>query len=198
MELIGEQIVKAGQVQTWQALNDPEILRQCIQGCESIVLLEDGSYTVEMSTRIGPVSAKFKGRLRLTDVCPPDSYSLEFEGQGGAAGFAKGKASVRLEPTADQTILRYVAKASVGGKLAQVGSRLIDSAARQIAEKFFARFDEIVSPTELTPKSADGPELIKSDDEPKLKPAPGQVVRWAWAATTLIVVLALVIAFTLS
>lgn len=108
MQLGGDQIVPADQQRTWQALNDPEVLRQCIPGCEAIVPAEDpNSYRVDMAAKIGPVSAKFKGKLRLLDIDEPNSYRLEFEGQGGAAGFGRGKAAVRLEPMGSQTKLHY-------------------------------------------------------------------------------------------
>lgn len=144
MQLIGEQRVPADQQTTWEALNDPEVLRQCIPGCDAIT--EDGehAYRVDMSVRIGPVSAKFKGKLRLLDIQAPTSYSLEFEGQGGAAGFGKGTAAVRLEPEADATRLTYTVDASIGGKLAQVGARLIEAAARKLSDDFFGKFNALM------------------------------------------------------
>src|SRR5688572_10207621 len=129
--MTGEQLIPAPQRATWEALNDPEVLKACVPGCESIARVNDNEYQVQMTARVGPVSAKFRGRLSLFDIKPPDSYSLAFEGQGGAAGFAKGAAQVRLAPAGDhQTRLSYDVKANVGGKLAQIGSRLIDAAAK--------------------------------------------------------------------
>ena len=146
MQLGGEQMVPAGQRRTWQALNDPEVLRQCIPGCEAIVPAEEANaYRVDMAAKIGPVNARFKGKLRLLDIDAPRSYRLEFEGQGGAAGFGKGKAAVRLEPEGNQTKLHYSVEASVGGKLAQVGSRLIESAARKLSEEFFGKFNKVLA-----------------------------------------------------
>jgi carbon monoxide dehydrogenase subunit G len=145
MEMSGEQRIPATQAETWAALNDPEMLKACVPGCESIERLAENEYQVLMVARIGPVSAKFKGKLALADIDPPNSYSLAFEGQGGAAGFGKGSARVQLEPDGEGTLLRYQANANVGGKLAQIGSRLVDSAARKISQDFFAAFNEKVA-----------------------------------------------------
>jgi carbon monoxide dehydrogenase subunit G len=142
MEMTGEQLIPAPQQQTWEALNDPGMLKQCVPGCESIEPVGENEYQVLMVARVGPVSAKFKGKLSLSDVRPPDSYSISFEGQGGAAGFAKGGAQVRLSPDGAGTRLSYEAKANVGGKLAQIGSRLVDAAARKVADEFFRNFNE--------------------------------------------------------
>jgi carbon monoxide dehydrogenase subunit G len=141
MEMNGEQRIPATQQQTWEALNDPEVLKACVPGCESIEKLSDADYQVLMTARVGPVSAKFKGKLTLSDLDPPNAYSIAFEGQGGVAGFGKGGAKVRLEPDGNETVLRYDVKASVGGKLAQIGSRLVDAAAKKIANDFFDKFN---------------------------------------------------------
>lgn len=146
MEMTGEQHVPASQADTWAALNDPEFLKACVPGCESIEHIGGTEYTVLMTARVGPVSAKFKGKMVISDAKPPHSYSLAFEGQGGVAGFAKGSASVQLTPQgAAQTLLSYQAKAHVGGKLAQIGSRLVDAAAQKVAGEFFAAFNERMS-----------------------------------------------------
>jgi len=142
MEMTGEQLVPASQAQTWTALNDPEILKACVPGCESIEKTGENEYLVLMVARIGPVSAKFKGKLALSDLDPPNAYSIAFEGQGGAAGFGKGGAKVRLSPEGDGTRLSYSVKANVGGKLAQIGSRLVDAAAKKIANDFFQAFND--------------------------------------------------------
>jgi carbon monoxide dehydrogenase subunit G len=144
MEMSGEERIPASQADTWAALNDPEMLKACVPGCESIERVGDEEFQVLMVARIGPVSAKFKGKLTLSDLRPPDSYALAFEGQGGAAGFGKGSANVQLSPEGEGTLLRYQVKASVGGKLAQIGSRLVDAAARKISQDFFAAFNEKV------------------------------------------------------
>jgi len=141
MEMKGEQLVPASQQATWAALNDPEVLKACVPGCESITPAGENVYEVLMVARVGPVSAKFKGKLTLSDINPPQSYSISFEGQGGAAGFAKGGAHVSLFFENNQTKLVYEVKANVGGKLAQIGSRLVDAAARKVADDFFKNFN---------------------------------------------------------
>lgn len=144
MEMTGEQLIHASQADTWAALNDPAILKACIPGCESIELTGDNAYVVQMTARVGPVSAKFKGKMTLSSIVAPDSYSIAFEGQGGVAGFAKGGADVTLAMVGDDTKLSYKVKANVGGKLAQIGSRLVDAAANKVANDFFVAFNEKV------------------------------------------------------
>jgi len=151
MEMTGEERIPASQADTWAALNDPEMLKACVPGCESVERTADNEYQVLMVARIGPVSAKFKGRLVLSDLKPPHSYALAFEGQGGAAGFGKGSAEVQLAPDGDGTRLSYQVKANVGGKLAQIGSRLVDGAAKKIAQDFFAAFNEKVGALHAAP-----------------------------------------------
>jgi len=141
MEMTGEQLIPASQQETWDALNDTEILKACVPGCESIEMTAENEYAVLMTARIGPVSAKFKGKMKLSDIKPPVSYNIAFEGQGGVAGFAKGSAGVQLSPEGTGTKLVYQAKANVGGKLAQIGSRLVDAAAQKVAGEFFAAFN---------------------------------------------------------
>ena len=141
MEMTGEQLIPASQADTWAALNDPEVLKSCIPGCESMERTGSDEYTMQMTARVGPVSAKFKGRMTLSNVKPPESYSIAFEGQGGVAGFAKGGADVSLKSEGPATRLAYKVKANVGGKLAQIGSRLVDAAAAKVAGDFFASFN---------------------------------------------------------
>ena len=142
MEMKGEQLIPAPQQAVWDALNDPGVLKACVPGCESIEKSGDNEYQVLMVARVGPVSAKFKGKLTLSDIKAPSSYSISFEGQGGAAGFAKGSAQVRLSSAGAHTKLSYEVKANVGGKLAQIGSRLVDAAAKKVADDFFRNFNE--------------------------------------------------------
>ncbi len=146
MDMTGEHLIPAPRETVWRALNDPELLKRAIPGCEEVVKLSDTEFTAKVTSKIGPVSAKFAGKVTLSDLDPPNGYKISGEGQGGAAGFAKGGAEVRLEtgPTPDKTLLRYTVHAAVGGKLAQIGSRLIDGAARKTAEQFFGKFAEIV------------------------------------------------------
>ncbi|MFM0498813.1 CoxG family protein [Paraburkholderia caffeinilytica] len=141
MELSETHTLPVPQQRAWDALNDTEILRACIPGCESIDPDGDNAYAVVVSASVGPVKARFKGRMLLTDIEAPNRYTIVFEGQGGAAGFGKGNALVTLEPEGESaTKLSYTATAQVGGKLAQIGSRLVDGAARKIAGEFFKRF----------------------------------------------------------
>ncbi len=141
MEMTGEQLIPVPQQKVWEGLNDPEVLKACIPGCETIERVSDTEYRVAMTAAVGPVKAKFNGKLLLADLKPPNSYTLSFEGSGGAAGFGKGGAQVALAPDGAGTKLSYKATAQVGGKLAQVGSRLIDGVSRKMADEFFQRFN---------------------------------------------------------
>jgi uncharacterized protein len=149
MELKGEKLISAPVDKTWAALNDPEVLKACIAGCESMERVGDDGFSALMAVKVGPVSARFKGNLKLSNVQAPHSYTINFEGQGGVAGHGKGSADVSLVKQGQQTLLSYVARAQVGGKLAQVGSRLIDAAAGKIAEDFFKGFEAALVPAEL-------------------------------------------------
>jgi carbon monoxide dehydrogenase subunit G len=140
MELASSRTVPASVEATWAALNDPETLKACIPGCETIERTSETEFRVTMTARVGPVAAKFTGRIMLADLDPPRSYRMSFEGQGGAAGFARGEAHVALAPDGEGTRIEYRATAQVGGKLAQIGSRLVDGAAAKVADDFFARF----------------------------------------------------------
>jgi uncharacterized protein len=154
MEMTGEQLIPVPQAQVWKGLNDPEVLKACIAGCESIEKVSDNEYRVALVAAVGPVKAKFSGKLVLADLNPPNSYSLSFEGSGGAAGFGKGGAKVSLTTEGPATRLRYTANASVGGKLAQVGSRLIDGVAKKMADDFFAAFNEKLAGPAAAPAAA--------------------------------------------
>lgn len=143
--MTGEQLIPLPQEATWHALNDTGILKDCIPGCETIERISDNEYHLVMTAKVGPVSARFKGKMTLSGVVPPQAYTLVFEGQGGVAGFAKGQANVQLTPDTAGTRLGYAVKAMVGGKLAQVGARLIDGVAKKIAQQFFTAFNKRVS-----------------------------------------------------
>ncbi|MDQ2961984.1 MAG: carbon monoxide dehydrogenase subunit G [Pseudomonadota bacterium] len=165
MEMTSSRTVPASVEKTWAALNDPETLKACIPGCESIERVSDTEFRVAMTARVGPVSAKFSGRIVLSDIVPPTSYKMSFEGQGGAAGFARGEAKVVLTPDGSGAKIEYNVNAQVGGKLAQIGSRLVDGAAAKVADDFFGCFVErlgggaaaavepIVAPAELAATS---------------------------------------------
>ncbi|MCC6611543.1 MAG: carbon monoxide dehydrogenase subunit G [Burkholderiales bacterium] len=166
MEMKGEQLIPLPQQQVWEALNDPEVLRACVPGCESIEKVSDTEFKITMTAAIGPVKAKFNSKLLLSDMNPPSSYSLTFEGSGGAAGFGKGGATVTLVPAGNATRLEYAAKASVGGKLAQVGSRLIDGVAQKMTEDFFARFNRTVAPAAPGAAPAPAPAAVATGINP--------------------------------
>jgi uncharacterized protein len=160
MEMTNTRIVPAPPAAVWAALNDPEALKAAIPGCESMERVGDDEWRATVAARVGPVSARFSGTMRMTDVVAPTAYTLKFEGQGGAAGFANGEAKVSLAPTeGGQTALTYAVKAQVGGKLAQIGSRLIDGAAAKIANDFFERFSAQLVPAGVAlpePRIGDG------------------------------------------
>jgi len=158
MDMSGEYRVEAPRAKVWQALNDPEILKQCITGCEAVEKLSDTEFTARVNARVGPVSARFTGKVTLSELDPPNGYRISGEGQGGVAGFAKGAAAVKLADDGDGTKLSYTVEAQIGGKLAQIGSRLVDSTARKYAEDFFGKFATLVggppavpAPTAATP-----------------------------------------------
>ncbi len=142
MELTSQQTLPVAQAQAWEALNDISLLKECIPGCDGITATGENLYEVLITAAIGPVKAKVKGKLQLENLQPPNSYTLRFEGQGGAAGHGKGTATVRLESTGPRsTVLHYTAHATVGGKIAQLGSRLVDMAAQKMATEFFTTFN---------------------------------------------------------
>jgi hypothetical protein len=141
MDMQGSRELAVDRPLAWEALNDPQVLKACIPGCDRIEATGENRYAIGMTVKVGPVSAKFTGKIQLEDVQPPERYTLRFEGQGGAAGFGKGVAQVQLTPRAGGCTLDYTANAQVGGKIAQVGQRLIDGVARAMAEDFFKRFE---------------------------------------------------------
>ena len=144
MDMEGSRALAVTQQQAWDALNDPAVLKLCIPGCDRIEPTGDNQYAVGVAVKIGPVQARFNGNITLSDVVPPDSYTLTFDGQGGAAGFGKGVSQVRLSTPAGGPgcVLDYKVQAQVGGKIAQLGQRLIDGVAKAMAEDFFKRFDD--------------------------------------------------------
>ncbi len=144
MDMSGSHRIPAKREAVWAALNDPEVLKVCIPGCESLEMTSDTEMTAAVTSKIGPVKAKFKGAVTLENINAPESYTIVGEGKGGVAGFAKGSADVKLAEEGDETLLSYEAKAQVGGKLAQLGSRLIHSTAKKMAEEFFTKFSEQV------------------------------------------------------
>lgn len=144
MEIKGEYRIGASREKVFAALNDPAILQACIPGCESLEKLSDTEMTAKVRLRIGPVSAAFGGKVTLSDIDPPNGYRISGEGQGGVAGFAKGGAVVKLTQDGTDTVLNYDVDAQVGGKIAQVGARLIQGTAKKLADQFFGKFAESV------------------------------------------------------
>jgi carbon monoxide dehydrogenase subunit G len=157
MEMISEQLIEASRETVWDALNDTAILQQAMPGCESFDATGDNTFEAKLVTKIGPVKAKFKFDVELSDLDPPNGYTISGAGQGGAAGFAKGSASVTLSDQEGATVLAYNVHASVGGKLAQLGARLIDGVAKKMADEFFENFKELVAAESGQP-SAEGDE----------------------------------------
>jgi carbon monoxide dehydrogenase subunit G len=142
MDMQGNRLLAVSQQQAWDSLNDPEMLKMCIPGCEKFELVTENEYAVTVAVKIGPVSAKFNGKVKLADIEAPVSYALQFEAQGGVAGFGQGESKVELMPREGGCELKYTVHSKVGGKIAQLGQRLIDGVAKSLAEDFFKRFDE--------------------------------------------------------
>ena len=146
MEMHGELRIPAPRAEVWAKLNDPEMLKNCIPGAESVEKVSDTEFVAKVVARVGPVKASFMGKVTLTDLDPPSSYTITGEGTGGVAGFAKGSAKVALDDAGAETVMRYGVQAQVGGKLAQIGSRLIDATSRKMADEFFSRFLAMMTP----------------------------------------------------
>lgn len=172
MELAGEQLIHAPKQQVWDALNDPDMLLKCIPGCEELTNTNENEMQARLMAKVGPVRARFTGKVNITDQTPPDNYTLHFEGSGGAAGIASGQSVVTLHEEGTSTRLHYTVQASVGGKLGQVGGRLIDASAKKMAAEFFRSFNEnITSPdTDSIPEpEATTPELEPSGTNPPVE-----------------------------
>lgn len=154
MDMTGERRIPAPRSLVWDALNDPEVLKASIPGCESLEKIGDSELKATASVKVGPISARFSGKVQLTDIDPPNGYRISGEGQGGVAGFAKGGANVALAEDGAETVLSYTVNAQVGGKLAQLGGRLIDATAKQMADAFFDRFGKQVEARMPAPAAA--------------------------------------------
>ena len=172
MEMSGEQQINAPRDAVWAALNDPDVLRQCIPGADEVIKTSDTEFNAAVTAKIGPVKAKFKGVVSLSDIDPPNGYRISGEGKGGAAGFGKGEAQVALAEVDGGTLLQYHVKASVGGKLAQLGSRLIDGVAKKMADDFFTTFKETVSSGAAEPTAAEPAAEAAPAAQPASQPAP--------------------------
>ena len=188
----------------WQALNDPEVLKQCIPGCQKFELESENVYLTVANIKIGPVSAKFSGRVELTDINPPQSYSLHFEAQGGVAGHGKGTSHVELVPNDAGVELRYTVESQIGGKLAQLGQRLIDGAAKSMADDFFKRFEKVlqekypsVEPAAATltddaDASVSSPPAPVAPSSPSEKSTPA-FPKWLWIAIIVSILMILIV-----
>ena len=186
MEISGDFRIPAPRERVWAALNDPDVLQKAIPGCEEIERLSNTELAARVALKIGPVRARFKGKVTLSDLDPPRSYRIDGEGQGGVAGFARGGARVTLDEVEDGTLLHYEARAEVGGKLAQDGQRLLDSTARKLADQFFGDFTAIVTAE------------AEAAPPPEAAPVPAEkrgLGPWVWVAGVLIVVALLLLLF---
>lgn len=171
MEMTGEYRIEAPRDIVWEALNDPEILRNCIPGCEELDKTDEHSFEAKVKAKVGPVNSRFTGSVSLSNMNPPESYTISGEGKGGAAGFAKGSADVHLQAESDQvTVLTYKADAKVGGKLAQLGSRLIDGTAQKMASEFFSEFERQVSEKYALSSSAAAADKADTTTPPAQEP----------------------------
>jgi len=189
VEMQGSRTLAVTVQQAWEALNDPAMLQTCIPGCEKFELTEPDTYAVTTAIKIGPVAARFSGRVRLSDIVPPQSYTLGFDAQGGVAGFGKGQAAVRLAPTDTGCELTYTVQSTVGGKLAQLGQRLIDGASRSLAEDFFRRFEEALAKRyPAAPSDAATAPAVQAPSAAPLLPT------WGWGLITVVVAAAVYLA----
>ncbi len=198
MDMTGEYRIPAPREKVWESLNDPEILKTCIPGCEELNKDSDTELSAKVSTKVGPVSAKFTGKVTLSDINPPEGYKITGEGQGGVAGFAKGGAEVKLEADGNETVLTYTATAQVGGKLAQIGSRLIDSTAKKMAGQFFGKFAEEVGETldaaEDTSSAKDATETAEATATPaETQETSGGISPVVWIAGLIAVVVVVLV-----
>lgn len=186
MDLKGTQTISASRETVWRALNDPEVLRKAIPGCETLTATGPETFEAVANAAVGPVKARFKGKVTLTDIVPPERYTLTGEGQGGVAGHARGAAQVRLEAAGpSETVLHYDVQAQVGGKIAQVGQRLVDAAAKKMADEFFRAFAAQLAPAE---PPATAPETRASTPDSGLP-------EWMWIAVLIAAVTAITLAF---
>jgi carbon monoxide dehydrogenase subunit G len=192
MDLSGEYRIPASREAVWRALNDPEVLRRCIPGCEELNKISDTEFSAKVTSKIGPVRAKFTGKVTLSDLDPPKSYTISGEGQGGAAGFAKGGAEIALAEDGGETVLTYTAVAQVGGKLAQIGSRLIAGVSRKLADEFFGNLVEAVAPGAGAAAEAEAPAEAVAAAAPE---AGGGLSPMVWVGGVVIAVIVLLLVF---
>jgi len=179
MDMQGSRTLAVTQQPAWDALNNPEVLRTCIPGCDKLEPTGENQYAVGVAVKIGPVAARFTGKIILSEVKPPDSYTISFDGQGGAAGFGKGNAQVTLTPQGTGCELAYTVHAQVGGKIAQLGQRLVDGVAKSMADDFFKRFDAEME--RQHPQAYAAVAAARADAASAGKPR-AKIPIWAWIA----------------
>jgi carbon monoxide dehydrogenase subunit G len=190
MDMQGNRSLAITQQQAWDALNDPEVLKACIPGCDKVEASGDNQYAIGMALKIGPVSAKFAGKILLSDIVAPESYKITFEGQGGVAGFGKGTSEVRLTPNGSGCELDYTVHATVGGKIAQLGQGLIDGTAKAMSEDFFKRFDDAMQQAHPEAYAARDAAAVGATATPAAPTSSAAgVPTWVWVAGVVIVVL---------
>ncbi len=192
MDMQGSRQLAITQQQAWDALNDPAVLKACIPGCDKVEPTGENQYAIGMSVKVGPVSAKFAGKIALTDIVPPTSYSINFEGQGGAAGFGKGNSAVTLTPNDAGCLLDYTVHASVGGKIAQLGQRLIDGVAKSMAEDFFKRFDQAMQTAYPAAYAvqAEAAAIVPAVQTSSKEAASAGIPIWVWFGIAAVIVVA--------
>jgi uncharacterized protein len=190
MDMTGEYRITAPREQVWAALNDPATLKASLPGCQSLEKVSEREFAATVVAKVGPVQAKFNGNVTLSNLNPPESYTISGEGKGGAAGFAKGGADVRLVEEGEITVLTYTARADVGGKLAQLGSRLIDGTAKKMADEFFDNFSKQVA----GPAPAPAPEPVP-EAAPPSPPESLLQNKFVWAAGAIVVLMLIVLLF---
>ncbi len=196
MEMQGNRHLAVTQQQAWDALNNPEVLKACIPGCDKVEPTGENQYAVGVAVKVGPVAAKFNGKIRLADIAAPNSYTINFEGNGGAAGFGKGNAKVNLAPAAEGAgcELAYTAQAQVGGKIAQVGQRLVDGVARSMADDFFRRFDEEMQRRHPDAYAAEAAAAPAGEVSPlAVDTGAKRIPLWVWIAFGIVVLVALLL-----
>lgn len=189
MDMQGNRSLAITQQQAWDALNDPEVLKACIPGCDKVEATGENQYAIGMALKVGPVSARFAGKILLSDIVAPEAYKINFEGQGGVAGFGKGTAAVKLTPNGSGCELDYTVHATVGGKIAQLGQRLIDGTAKAMSEDFFKRFDEAMQ--QAHPEAYAARDAAATGGAAAASaPATSGVPTWVWIAGAAIALLA--------
>lgn len=194
MQLTGTERIQAPRAAVWQALNNPEILKECIPGCESIELVSPTEMKAKVGLRLGPIKANFEGKVTLSDIDPPNGYTISGEGSGGPAGGAKGSARVKLSEDEGATLLDYSVESQVSGKIAQLGARLIDATAQKLAGDFFGKFGALVG----APATATAEAPVSHVDTATVSPSVSTAAQWRWFLAGAVAIAALLLWLALS